>query len=601
MKWKDRRFSINRVLLTQVAIMFVSVIVLIGIFMLFLQKFDSFIEFINRNNSTVIQSFQTIDKKIATQNKLLTNIKRDTGVVNKTLQHISDSFDEFGDLLELVETINGLNAKLLVLDNPKNKKIFIHVLHNLNEDIFKNEEDFQQFYQPIKKDLALIKTTYDPKTIKEISHILSNIVGVVIDKFYDKTDAISDNIDLLGKKQLRLAHNINKTVNDNQKLLKTISSRIAHIKQTNQISVELSNTLHTISIVNYVIIFVIFVSVGILFVISRKITAELSDMTAHISSATKDNRIYFNKLITQFKFKETKQIKDSFNYLIEQIESIVKETVDSIHTNNTNVVELDHISQSLLESAELLQEMIVSTNGNSKKIVSNLQQSQNNISSVETNIATLTQALAAMVDNIHQTTDKMGHLVHRQEAFNEVIAQLDNNNRSIQKIVKVINEIADGTNLLALNAAVEAARAGEHGRGFAVVADEIRKLAIKTQESLKEIQSIIQIISSNIFEIKTQNDETNEEVEVLRENLDTSSQQIQTFTNTMQHTTEVMNEFIEIIRGTIDLTDGILKNVEQIDRISYANKHFSDTITEKLNNLRTKITELEEKMSVIQL
>jgi methyl-accepting chemotaxis protein len=92
------------------------------------------------------------------------------------------------------------------------------------------------------------------------------------------------------------------------------------------------------------------------------------------------------------------------------------------------------------------------------------------------------------------TLTKMRGIADSVGATAKKMEELGKSSQQIGRIIGVIDDIADQTNLLALNAAIEAARAGEQGRGFAVVADEVRKLAERTTTATKEIAQMIKNI-----------------------------------------------------------------------------------------------------------
>ncbi len=93
---------------------------------------------------------------------------------------------------------------------------------------------------------------------------------------------------------------------------------------------------------------------------------------------------------------------------------------------------------------------------------------------------------------VRATSQAIEELAGEVMQTSEALMNLKADSLNIGTVLDVIRGIAEQTNLLALNAAIEAARAGEQGRGFAVVADEVRSLASRTQQSTREIQTMIE-------------------------------------------------------------------------------------------------------------
>nr|WP_233711449.1 methyl-accepting chemotaxis protein [Helicobacter salomonis] len=166
-----------------------------------------------------------------------------------------------------------------------------------------------------------------------------------------------------------------------------------------------------------------------------------------------------------------------------------------------------------------------------------------------TKSAQQSQEIRQTTQNIEVITQNISSVSSKSD---DMIAQ----SHEIKNVVEMISEIADQTNLLALNASIEAARAGEHGRGFAVVADEVRKLAERTQKSLGEIESninvLVQSIVDNSSAIKEQADAV----------LDIN-QVIAQFDANLSHSVDIANKCLNISKDIEAIATDILDDINK--------------------------------------
>ncbi len=114
--------------------------------------------------------------------------------------------------------------------------------------------------------------------------------------------------------------------------------------------------------------------------------------------------------------------------------------------------------------------------------------------SVQT-VASSAEELSSSINEISRQVTESNRMT--SEAVKEVkntdqtVVSLAEAASQIGGVVKLIQDIAEQTNLLALNATIEAARAGEAGKGFAVVASEVKSLANQTAKATEEISNKI--------------------------------------------------------------------------------------------------------------
>lgn len=86
---------------------------------------------------------------------------------------------------------------------------------------------------------------------------------------------------------------------------------------------------------------------------------------------------------------------------------------------------------------------------------------------------------------------RIAAILERANNLQDSVVQLDQSVEEIGEVNRIVQSIANDTNLLSLNSSIEAARAGEHGAGFGVVSQEIRKLSDRTKASVQQIEDYI--------------------------------------------------------------------------------------------------------------
>jgi len=168
-------------------------------------------------------------------------------------------------------------------------------------------------------------------------------------------------------------------------------------------------------------------------------------------------------------------------------------------------------------------------------------------------------------DNAEKGSKKM-------EEMTTAVIEIDQASQSINRVIKVIDDIAFQTNILALNAAVEAARAGQHGKGFAVVAEEVRNLAAKSADAAKDTGALIE---NSIEKAEVGSRIAKDTAESLNEIVSGIIESTQIFREIAASSERQYNEIMEINTGIDQVTQVVQTNSATSEENAAASEEMS--------------------------
>jgi methyl-accepting chemotaxis protein len=177
---------------------------------------------------------------------------------------------------------------------------------------------------------------------------------------------------------------------------------------------------------------------------------------------------------------------------------------------------------------------------------------------------------------VQEASRKVAAIADSVAGSSQTISLLGERSLEIGRVVGVIRDIAEQTNLLALNAAIEAARAGEQGRGFAVVADEVRKLAERTSSSTGEIAAMVDAIQVEAGRATASMEQCSEQVTAGVSRAMAAAEALSRINASVESTLQKVSSIAGSIREQSAAAQDISGHVERIASMTEANTLAAD-------------------------
>ncbi len=297
----------------------------------------------------------------------------------------------------------------------------------------------------------------------------------------------------------------------------------------------------------------------------------------------------------------TGAIAESFNDMAEQISEVVKNVKDVTLQVISTSQEVSRSTENLAETSEMQAVQVSDAIRAINEISASIQQVAENAARSAKVSEQSTLHAKEGAEAVRITNRAMESIREHAQETARAIKRLGESSQEVGNIVQLINDIADRTSILALNASIQAAMAGDAGRGFAVVAEEVQRLAERSTNATKQIDTLIKNIQGEINEVGASMEESIQRVVEGSKLADGARIKLQEIETVSTQLGDLIKSISMASRQQAKASEEIAKTMEDVGEISAQTSAASRQTAVSMKSLAQMSSQLNESVSVFRL